>query len=95
MFNRTNTVYMLSLNLRKRKSCSYNLHENNISKHTEILSKDLDFYSSQYESNIGVSNPHNNDFRNAHNLSSLINEPTCYKNPNLSCIHFAPLKACV
>ena len=74
--------------------CSYNLHEYNISKHIEILSKNLDLYSSQYESNsiigdfnVGVSDPHMNDFCNTYNVSSLIKEPTCYKNPeNTSCI---------
>ena len=37
--------------------------------------------------NVGVSDPHLNDFCNAYNLSSLIKEPTYYKNPdNQSCI---------
>ena len=87
----------VELNLRKRKwliSCSYNLHKNNISKHIEILSKNLDLCSSHYESNIiigdfnvGVSDPDMNDFCNAYNLSSLIKEPTCHKIPeNPSCI---------
>ena len=69
-------------------SCSYSLHKDNISKHIEILSKNLDLYSSQYENNIiigdfnvGVSDPHMNDFCDAYSLSSLIKEPTCYKVP--------------
>ena len=34
-------------------SCSYNLHKNTIFKHTEILSKNLDYLQSpQYEKNI-------------------------------------------
>ena len=88
--------FFVELNLRKRKwliSCSYNPHKNKFSKHIEILSKNLDL-SSQYKSNIiigdfnvGVSDPHMNDFCNGYNLSSLINEPIFYKNPdNLSCI---------
>ena len=60
----------------------------------EILSKNLDLYSSQYESNIiigdfnvGVSDLYLKYFRNAHNLRSLIKESTFYKNPeNPSCI---------
>ena len=37
--------------------------------------------------NVEVSDPHMNDFCNAYNLSSLIMETTCYKNPeNPSCI---------
>ena len=60
----------------------------------EILSKNLDLYSSQYEINIiigdfnvGVSDLYLKYFRNAHNLRSLIKESTFYKNPeNPSCI---------
>ena len=90
-------MLFVELNLRKRKwliSCSYNPHKSNIFKHIEILSKNLDLQSSHYESNIiigdfnvGVSDPHINDFCNAYNLNSLIKEPTCYKNrDNPSCI---------
>ena len=93
----TSECFFVELNLCKRKrliSCSYNPHKNNISKHIEVLRKNLDLYSSQYESNIiigdfnvGVSGVHMNDFRNAYNLSSLVKEPTCSKNPdNPSCI---------
>ena len=89
--------FFAELNLPKRKRlipCSYIPHKNNISKHTEILSKNLVLYSSQYESNviigdfnIGVSDPHMNDFCNAYNLSCPIKKPTCYKNlDNPSCI---------
>ena len=80
--------FFVELNLRKRKwlvSCSYNSHKNSISKHIEILSKNLDLYSSQYESNITigdfnveVSDPHMNGFCNAYNISSLIKESNCY-----------------
>ena len=82
--------FFVELNLHNRKwliSCYYILHKINIFKHIEILSKNLDLYSSQYENNIiigdfnvGVSDPHMTDFCNAYNLSSLIKEPTCYKN---------------
>ena len=47
--------FFAELNLCKSKwlmSCSYNPHKINISKHIEILSKNLDLYSSQHESNI-------------------------------------------
>ena len=87
--------FFVNLNLRKRQwllSCSYNPHKNNISKHSEILSKNLDLYFSQYESNIigdfnvGANDPHMNDFCNVYNLSSLIKAPACYKTPeNPSC----------
>ena len=67
--------------------------KNNISKHIKVLNKNLGLYSSQYENNIiighfsgDVSDPHMNDFCNAYNLSSLVKEPTCHKNPdNPSC----------
>ena len=82
--------FFVELNLHNRKwltSCYYILHKINIFKHIEILSKNLDLYSSQYENNIiigdfnvGVSDPHMTDFCNTYNLSSLIKEPTCYKN---------------
>ena len=66
-------------------SCSYNPHKNNISKHTEILRKNLDLYSSQYESIIIIGDL--NNFCNAYDLRSLIKEPTRFKNPkNPSCI---------
>ena len=54
--------FLVELNLRKRKwliSCSYNLNKNNISKHIEIQSKNLDLYSSQYKSNIIIGDHHN------------------------------------
>ena len=54
--------FFVELNLRKRKwliSCSYNLNKNNISKHIEIQSKNLDLYSSQYKSNIIIGDHHN------------------------------------
>ena len=54
--------FFVELNLRKRKwliSCSYSLNKNNISKHIEIQSKNLDLYSSQYKSNIIIGDHHN------------------------------------
>ena len=76
--------FLAELNLLKRKSlisCSYNPHKNNISKHIEILSKNLDLYSSQYESiiiigdfNVEVSDSHMNDFCSAYNLNGFIKE---------------------
>ena len=82
--------FSVELNLHNRKwliSRYYILHKINIFNHIEILSKNLDLYSSPYENNIiigdfnvGVSDPHMTDFCNMYNLSSLIKEPTCYKN---------------
>ena len=67
--------FFVELNLRKRKwliPCSYNPHKNNISRHIETLSKNLDLYSSQYGNNIIIgdfnfeeSDQPMNDFCNA------------------------------
>ena len=67
-------------------SFSHNQHKITISKQTEMLSKNLDLYSSRYGSNsffgdfyVGLSDLQMNDFCHAYNLSS--------PNPgNLSCI---------
>ena len=47
--------FFTEFNLPKRNwliSCSYSPHKNNISKHIEILSKNLDLYFSHYENDI-------------------------------------------
>ena len=47
--------FFVELYLRKQKwliSFSYNRHKINISKQTEMVSKNLDLYSSRYKSNI-------------------------------------------
>ena len=74
--------------------CSYNPHRNNISNHISHLSKGLDNYISHYDNILFLgdfnSQPSENcvnDFCNVYNLSNLVKEPTCYKNPdNPSCI---------
>ena len=87
----------IELNFRKKKwllCCSYNPNKNTISDHLEILRRNLDLYSAQYENLIMIGD-FNSDvnqscmkaFCESYNLSSLIKEPTCYKNPqNPSCI---------
>ena len=58
-----------------------------------MLSKNLDLYCSKYENNfipgdlnVGVSDPHIEDFYKMYNLSILIKELRCYTNlENLSC----------
>ena len=68
-------------------------HRNNISNHISHLSKGLDNYISHYDIlflgdfNSQPSENCVNDFCNVYNLSNLVKEPTCYKNPdNPSCI---------
>ena len=72
--------------------CSYNPKKNSVSDHLEILRRNLDLYSAQYENLIicDFSSDVNQFCMKAscgcYNLSSLIKEPTRYKNPqNSSC----------
>ena len=88
----------IELNFGKRKwlfCCSNNPHKNTISDHVEILRRNLDLDSAQYENLIMIGDL-NSDvnqscmkaFCESYNLSSLIKEPTCYKNPpNSSCVN--------
>ena len=89
--------FFVEINLRKRKwlvCCSYNPHKDNISNHLQLIRKKLDLYSSSYERiilvgdfNSEINDKCMNDFCESYNLSSLIRESTCYKNPeNPSCI---------
>ena len=84
-------------NLLKRKwlVCpSYNPHKDNLRNHLQLIRKKLNLYSSNYESIILVGDFNSeiydkcmNDFCQSYNLSTLIRESTCYKNPeNPSCI---------
>ena len=87
----------IELNFRKKKwllSCSYNPSKNTITDHLGILRRNLDLYSAHYE-NLIIIGDFNTDlnqsctklFCESYTLSSLIKEPTCYKNPqNPSCI---------
>ena len=85
------------INIRNKKwllCCSYNPNRNNISNHISHLSKCLDNYISHYDNisflgdfNSQPSENYVNDFCNVYNLSNLVKEPTCCKNPdNPSCI---------
>ena len=89
--------FFVEINLQKRKwlvCCSYTPHKDNISNHLQLIRKKLDLYSSNYESiflvgdfNSEINYKCMNDFCESYNLSSLIRESTCCKNPkNPSCI---------
>ena len=73
---------------------SYNPNKNNISNHLDSLSRNLALYSSTYENfiiigdfNIEADSKEMSNFCDTFALTSLIKEPTCYKNPdNPSCI---------
>ena len=89
--------FYIEINLRKKKwlLCGkYNPHRNNIGNHLDSLSKNLALYSSAYDNyivichfNIEADSNEMSSFCDIIDLTSLIKEPTCYKNPdNPSCI---------
>ena len=89
--------FFIELNLKSKKwliSCSYNPHRNFISHHLNIIGKNLDLLSGNYE-NIFLIGDFNADMENVslkhfcdlYNLKNLIKVPTCFKNPeNPKCI---------
>ena len=82
----------VEINLRKRKwflNCSYNPHKNQISNHLECLNRLIDEYNTYYENfifigdfNTSVEESQMENFCNLNCLESLIQKPTCYKNPS-------------
>ena len=83
--------FFVEINLCKHKwlvCCSYNPHRDNIKNHLQVISANLDLYSSKYEHiivmgdfNADIGDKFMGDFCESYNLSSLIKESTCYKNP--------------
>ena len=70
-----------------------NPHKDNISNYLQLIRKKLDLYSNNEsiilvgDFNSGINDECMYDFCESFNLSSLIRESTCYKNPeNPSCI---------
>ena len=68
---------------------SYNPHKNNIENHLKALSDLLDSHSSTYEKvlilgdfNVEVDDQNMKTFCDSYSLTSLIKQPTCYKNPS-------------
>ena len=90
--------FFVEINLRSKKkwliNCSYNPSKNSLSNHIEALSKSLDIYTSKYERllflgdfNAGMEDSSLKLFCSNYSLTSMINKPTCFKNPdNPSCI---------
>ena len=84
--------FYIELNLRNDKwllNCSYNPHKNNIGNYLKALSDFLDSYSSTYEKvlilgdfNVEVDVQNMKTFCDSYSLTSLIKQPTCYKNPS-------------
>ena len=82
----------VEITLRKRKwflYCSYNPHKNQISNHLECLNQLIDAYNAYYQNfifigdfNISVEESQMENFWNLNCLESLMQKPTCYKNPS-------------
>ena len=84
--------FFIEINLCKRKwlvCCSNNPYRDNIKDHLNTINSNLDLYSSKYEYiivigdfNVEVNDKFMSNFCEPYNLSSLIKESTCYKNPS-------------
>ena len=89
--------FFVEINLHKKKwliNCSYNPHKNNIGSHLNVITKTLDTYYGKYENviflgdfNTEIEETTMKSFCESYNLTNLIKQPTCFKNPNKpSCI---------
>ena len=75
-------------------SCSYNPKRYQISSHLSELSKNTDIYLTKYDQllfigdfNAGIEDASMKNICSSYNLRSMINKPTCFKNPDKpSCI---------
>ena len=87
----------VELNFRRKKwlvCCSYNPQKSTVSKHLDVIGKNLDLYSSRYENYLLLgdfnSEPTENamtEFCKVYKLKNLVKGATCYKNPEKpSCI---------
>ena len=81
--------FFVEINLRNKKkwllSCFYNPLKTSLSNHITELNKSLDLFTTKYERllflgdcNAGIED----SFCSNYNLTSMINKPTCYKNPD-------------
>ena len=90
--------FFVEINLRNKKksllNCLYNPMKMQISNHLAELSKNTDLYLTKYDKilffgdfNAGVEDSSVKNFCSSYNLTSMINRPTSYKNPEKpSCI---------
>ena len=91
-------AFFVEINLRNKKkrllSCSYNPKKALISNHLAELSKNIDLYLTKYDQLLflgdfiaGVEDSLVKNVCSSFNLTSVINKPTCFKNPDKpSCI---------
>ena len=87
--------FFVEINLHRKKwliNCSYNPHKNNVGSHLNVIIKALDTYYGEYvvflrDVNAGIEETTMKSFCESHNLTNLIKQPTCFKNPEKpSCI---------
>ena len=84
--------FYVELNLRNEKwliNCSCNPNKSMTGNHLDALRRYLDLHSTTYEKililgdfNVGIEEQHMKAFCDNYNLTSLVKQPTCYKNPN-------------
>ena len=85
--------FFVEVNLQNKKkwllSFSYNPKKTSLSNHIAELSKSLDLFTTKYERllflgdfNAGMEDSSIKIFCSNFNLTSMINKPTCYKNPD-------------
>ena len=82
----------IEINLRNTKmliNCFYNPHKSEIKTNLTALRHSLDLHSSKYDKtlilgdfNVGIEEANMQSFCESYNLKSLIEQPTCYKNPD-------------
>ena len=87
----TSESFFVEINLHKKKwliNCSYNPHKNNIGSHLNVIITALDTYYGKYENNVfvgdfnaGIEKITMKSFCESYNLTNLIKQPTCFKNP--------------
>ena len=84
--------FFVEVNLRNKKkwliSCSYNPKKTSLSNHIAVLGKSLDLFRTKCERllflgdfNAGMEDTSLKIFCSNYNLTSMINKPTCHKNP--------------
>ena len=85
--------FFVEINLRNKKKwllcCSYNPKKDLIRQHLYASSKSIDVFTSKYDNllflgdfNAGVEDTSVKNFCRSYNLTSMINKPTFYKNPD-------------
>ena len=86
--------FFVEINLHQKKwliNCSYNPHKNNIGSHLNVITKAFDTYYAKYEKDVfleyiyaGIEETTMKSFCESYNLTNLIKQPTCFKNPKKS-----------